>query len=263
MKHHRCNKIILSLSLFMVAMVAWAMPGYRIDSQTAAQRAVKQYAEDSSRFGAVVYQAELDKNVWQLTLAAHDYLQQKPGDPQRKCSFAMAYWRSQEVREIVPTSARKQLKGLFEEAARDSKEAAFALPDSAEAHLNYGHYLLLFVPGLEKVKLMLREFQTSVLLKPESGEMHYWLAEGYAGTGDTSAKTVDKILAEAKKAAALDPRLANSYYLTASVYDWPSHRNLRLSKEYLDKYLSARPEQATRPDVVAFVKYLKEKLPNG
>lgn len=257
------RKIALSLALLVIAAAAWAIPGYRINDQAAAEKAVNQYAGDSFKFGAVVYQAELDKNVWQLALAAHHYLQQKPHDPQRKCSFAMAYWRSQQVRETVPPAARKQLDGLFEEAARDSKEAATSLPKSAAAHLNYGQYLLSFVPGLEKVKPMLHEFQTAVSLRPDLGEMHFWLAEGYSGSGDSSNGTVDKIIAEATKSVASDPRLANSYYLIASVYDWPSHRNLKMSKLYLDKYLSARPEQATRPDVVAFQKYLKEKLPNG
>lgn len=257
------GKVALSLALLMTVVVAWAIPGYRINDQAAAQKAVEQYAEDSGKFGAVVYQAELDKNVWQLALVAHRYLQQKPNDPQRKCSFAMAYWRSQNVTETLSPASRKQLRGLFEEAARDSREAATELPTSAAAHLNYGQYLLSFVPGMEKVKPMLHEFQTAVLLRPDLGETHYWLAEGYFGSGDSSSKTVDKILTQAKKAVALDPRLANSYYLIASVYDWPSHRNLKLSRVYLDKYLSAHPEQATRPDVVAFQKYLKEKLPNG
>ena len=257
------GKFALSLALLVTAIVAWAIPGYRVNDQAAAQKAVEQYAGDSAKFGAVVYQAELDKNVWQLALVAHHYLQQKPNDPQRKCSFAVAYWRSQNVTETVPSAARKQLRGLFEEAARDSREAATKLPDSAAAHLNYGEYLLSFVPGMEKVKPMLHEFQTAVLLRPDLGETHYWLAEGYFGSGDSSSKTVDKILTEAKRAIALDPRLANSYYLIASVNAWPSHQNLKLSRVYLDKYLSAHPEQATRPDVVAFQKYLKEKLPDG
>jgi len=117
------KKALLSLALLMTVAVAWAIPGYRINDEAAAQKAVKQYAGDSSKFGAVVYQAELDKDVWQLALVSHRYLQQKPADPQRKCSFAMAYWRSQQVRETVPPAARKQLQGLFEEAIRDTKEA--------------------------------------------------------------------------------------------------------------------------------------------
>ena len=206
------SKITVSLALLVIATVAWAVPGYRVNDQATAQKAVEQYAGDSAKFGAVVYQAELDKNVWQLALVAHHYLQQKPNDPQRKCSFAMAYWRSQNVTETVPLASRKQLQGLFEEAVRDTKEAAMELPNSATAHLNYGEYLLSFVPGMEKVRPMLHEFQAAVSLRPDLGITHYWLAEGYAGTGDYSAEMADKTISEAKKAVALDQRLSKSYY---------------------------------------------------
>lgn len=256
------RKVAFSLALLVIAAVACAIPGYRINGEQSAQKAVSQYAGDCFKFGAVVYQAELDKNVWQLTIVAHRYLQQKPNDPQRKCSFTMAYWRSQSVTETVPLADRKQLDGLFEEARRDTKEAAEELPNSATAHMNYGQFLLNFVPGMGKVQPMLYEFKTAVALRPDLGRAHYWLAEGYMGSGDESAKAVDTILWHANKAVDLDPRLANSYYIIASVYDWPSHRNLKRSKEYLDKYVAARPEQATRKDVVAFQKYLKENLPN-
>lgn len=255
------RKVAFSLALLMIAAIACAVPGYRVNSEQSAQKAVNQYAGDCFKFGAVVYQAELDKDVWQLALVAHRYLQQKPNDPQRKCSFTIAYWRSQSVTETVPPADRKRLDALFEEARRDTKEAAKELPTSATAHLNYGQYLLNFVPGMGKVQPMLQEFQAAVALRPDLGEAHYWLAEGYMGSGDTSARTVDEVLWHAKKAVDLDPRLANSYYLIACMYAWPSRHNPKLSKEYLDKYLAARPDQATRADVVAFQKYLKEKLP--
>jgi len=253
----------LCTAFFVAATVAWAIPGYRINNQVTAKKAVEQYAEDNFKFGAIVYQAELDKNVWQLALMAHQYLQQKPNDPQRKCSFAMAYWRSQEVTETMSPADRMQIQDLFGEARLDTIEAAKELPTSATAHLNYGEYLLNFVPGMGKVKPMLHEFQAAVVLRPDLGECHYSLAEGYFGSGNSSSQTVDKIISEAECAIALDPRLVNSYYLIAAVYDWPSHRNLKMSKLYLDKYLVARPEQAARPDVVAFQKDLQDRLPHS
>jgi len=259
----RWRRAVLASALLMAAAEARAIPGYRISDPAAAQKAVEQYAADSSRFSAVVYQAELDKNVWQLALMAHRYLQLKPNDPQRKCSFAMAYWRAQEVTETVPLAARKQLQGLYEEAARDSKEAATDLPDSATAHLNYGQYLMSFVPGTQKVAPMLHEFQAAVSLKPDSGETHYWLAEGFASTGNYSAEMADRTISEAKKAIALDQRLSNSYYALATAYALPSKHDYGESRFYLSKYLTMHPEYRTRQDILAFQKYLKEKLPNG
>src|SRR5579871_334638 len=202
-------KILFMFVLFLTATrVAQAIPGYHINDDASAKRAVKEFAEDSYKFGACVYQAELDKNLWRLTLAAHDYLLKKPDSPQGECSFASAYWRLQQVRsqETISPDVVKQLDAMFEEAARDTKEAANKLPNSAAAHLNYGQYLLLHVMGKEKVPTMLAEFKKAVALQPKVGEFHRWLAEGYAGSGDYSRKTMEAILSEGKQAVELDPR---------------------------------------------------------
>lgn len=117
----------------------------------------------------------MNKSAWRLVLAAHKYLQKKPGDPERECSFAEAYWQSQQVgvSEQVPPKEKAQFEGLFEEAARDTEDAAKRLPKSAAAHITYGRYILLFVPGIEKVPQMIHEFQMAVALKPSSGYAHY------------------------------------------------------------------------------------------
>jgi hypothetical protein len=73
----------------------------------------------------------------------------------------------------------------------------------------------------------------------------------------------NKTIVEAKKAIALDPRLSNSYYVLASAYALPSKHDYVESRFYLDKYLMIHPEYQTRKDIVAFQKYLQEKLPNG
>jgi len=251
------------LLLVVVAGLAWAIPGYKINDDASAGRAVRQSAGDSDRFGAVVYQALLDKNSWRLALVAHDYLQQKPGDPQRECSFAQAYWQSQQVgvSEQVPEAAKTHLRGLFEEAARDTEDAARRLPNTAAAHLTYGRYLQLFIPGIEKVPQMLRELQRAVALKPNSGYMHFMLAEGYFGSGDDSDVNSDKIIIESKRAIELNSRLTESYALIAAAFS--RKKDWKMDKLYLDKYVRAEPEAAKRPDILATYKIIQQKLSNS
>ena len=252
----------LVLMLLISALVPTsAAPGYHINSDKAVQQAIQQYGENNFQFDAVVYQAYLDKNMWRLTIAAHNFLREKPKDPVRECSFAQAYWSSQRpgVSEIVPQAAAKQLHGWFDEAVLDTQDAVKRMPKSIYAHLTYGDYLQYFVMGMQKVPAMLHTYQQAVALAPGSGYAHHQLALGYFGSGDGSAETVKKIVNEAKKAVALDPRLTDSYFWIACVYSWPGQPDYRVSSLYLDKYLQAQPAQAGRLDVLSLRKFLKEK----
>lgn len=201
--------------------------------------------------------------MWRLALAAHDFLKGKPTDPARECSFAQAYWKSQQAgtTEAVPADSAAQLRGYFNEAVRDTEDAAKKQPRSVYAHLIYANYLQYYtLMDKSNIPKMLYEYQRAVALAPGMGYAHYELALGYFGCGDSSDVTINKIVAEAKKAVSLDPRLTNSYFWIASVYDWPGHRNAKISKMFLDKYLQAQPDQANRPDIVAFRKRLTETV---
>lgn len=255
------TSVLAALLLMAVAAApVTAAPGYHINSDKSAKQAVQQYAGNNFQFGATVYQAYLDKNLWRLALAAHAYLQEKPGDPTRECSFAQVYWESQQpgVPENVPPAAAKQLRGWFEEAVRATEDAVKKMPKSVYANLTYGYYLQYYVTGMEKVPKMLRAYQRAVALAPDLGYAHYQLAMGYFSSGDSDNKKPDKILSELKKAIALDPRLTEGYEFMAAAYwqkgDWKG------DKFYLDKYLTLHPDQATRPDIVRTQQILKEKL---
>ncbi len=261
MKIQRRRASVILSSLLAACGVAWAIPGYHVSDQASVNRAVHEYADDSFSFRAVVYQALLDKNTWQLALAAHEYLMQKPTSPERECSFAEAYWQTQQISapENVPPSARKQLQQLYDEAVRDTKDAAIKNPASVAVHLNYGSYLQYFVPGMGKVPLMQHEFEKAVALRPDLADTHYRLSMAYFGSGDYSKKNCDRTVREAKRALALNPRLIDSYNLIIGAYytvkDW------RMVKTYLDKYVSVNPGAADRPDVRAAYKTARENLP--
>lgn len=237
-----------------------AAPGYHIDSDRSAKQAVQQYGENNFQFGAVVYQATLDKNLWRLTLAAHDYLQEKPKDPVRQCTFAQAYWQAIQAggNESVSPATAKQLQLWFEEAVRDTENAVKKMPRSIYANLIYGDYLLYNVMGMQKVPMMLHAYQQAVTLAPDLGYAHYKLAMGYFGSGDYSSKNEDRVISELKKALALDPRLTESYFSMAGAY-WQKgdYKNVRFC---VTKYLNLHPEQATRPDIVRTQAMLREKL---
>ena len=211
----------------------------------------------------MVYQAYLDKNLWRLAIAAHDYLSQKPGDTARECSFAQAYWRSQRLaaREQVPSDKQRQLAGWYEEAIRDTQNAARKMPRSVEAHLAYGEYLQYFVMGTGKVPQMQAEYKKAVALTPQVGEVHCRLADAYFSSGPLTPPQVRTMIAEYQKAVALDSRQTESYFfISASYYRLQDWKNVRL---YLNKYLTLHPEAATRADTIAVQKILAEKLGKG
>ena len=255
--------ILLGAGMLTATAIAFAfakgMPGYRINDAASVNRAVHQYADDCDKFGAVIYQAGLDKDLWQLTIAAHAYYRSKPSDAERECSFVNAYWGLRDRNETIPPDAAKQLEGMYGEAVDDTEDVAHKLPDSMTAHLVYGRYMLLHVMGMAKVKPMLAEFRKAVMLRPDSGTAHYWLAQGLAGSGDYSRPTADATIREAKKAIRLDPRLSESYYLLATAYELPSEDNRKMSEIYLNKYLKIHPERANIPDIAGFRKWYSEK----
>jgi len=259
MKNKRLYLLLLP-AIFAISVFAWAAPGYHVNDASSAKQAVQEYAENNYQFRSVVYQAYLDKNLWQLAIAAHDYLHQKPNDPARECSFAQAYWRSQRVgiREQVPPDKQRQINSWYDEALRDTQDAVKKMPRSVDAHLVYGEYLQFFVMGMEKVPQMQAEYKKAVALAPGVGELHHRLADAYFGSGALTRPQVQFMIAEYRKAVALDPRQTESYFFLAASYyqlqDWKSDRF------YLNKYLSLHPEAASRPDVVAIRKMLAEKL---
>ncbi len=250
--------------LLASAAAAWAIPGYHIGDDASAQKAVQQYAGNCEKFRAVAYQAYLDKSLWRLALAAHQFLQQKPNDPQRECSFATAYWQAQSpvgVHETVPPTASPQLQGLYNEAVRDSEEAASRLPNSVAAHLNYGYYLQYFVMGMGKVPAMLREYERAVQLAPDMGYAHAMLADAYAGSGNYSRKMNDKIIAEGQKAVALDPRQTEPYFLMAAAYCCTNR--YKAAQFYLSKYLQLAPNATANPGVAPMQRSIQQHLPKG
>lgn len=264
MRRAYTQTIVTLLLLLGSGYAAQAIPGYHINDDASARRAAREFADDSFKFRACVYQAQLDKSLWRLTLAAYDYLQQKKKNPERECSFASAYWQSQgvDVHEAVPPDKRKQLQGLQEETARCSKDAAEKLPGSVSAHLSYGQYLMYFVMGYEKVPLMLAEFKKAVVLQPEMGLTHYWLALGYFNSeNNNSAITSNLVIKEATKAVEMDPRLTTSYFWISCAY-W-AKSDYKQDKIYLDKYLKFHPEAANRPDIVRAQEETQKKLAGG
>ncbi len=254
-----CSVTLLLLPAFQVH----SLPGYHVNNEASVQKAVKQYASNSNKFRAVVYQAMLDKHSGPLALATHRYLLLKPNDPERKCSFATAYWQTQfpGVRQNISPKDVKQLQGLYQEAVQDTKEAAQKLPHSVAAHINYARYLQYFVYGTEKVPAMVREYQKVVALEPHQAEAHYALAMAYLGTGDYSVETSHKAIAELKQAVKLNPRLTESYSYMAASCSWVN--NWKEAKFYLQQYIRVNPKAATRPDVVAVMKTANEKIAAG
>ena len=222
-------------------------PGYHIVDDTSAKKAVVELASDSSKFEAAVYQAKLDKNLWRLILAAYDYLELMPKNPERQCSFAMSYFESLGfgTYDSIPKDKVVKLQGLYGEAIRCIKEAVTALPESVTAHLTYGKYYMS-QNGYEKVQPMLHEFRTAVKLGPNRGWTHYWLAKGYNSSGDETIKTAQKMIQEFKRALELDPRLTSSYLSISYAYMWPCMEDSKNSRIYLAKYLAARTDQAKR-----------------
>ena len=140
----RCGGFGIIVALIILCASAQAVSGYHIIDDVTANRAVHDFADDSFKFRAAVYQAQLDKNLWRLTLAADKYLKQKPDSPERECSFATAYWAFQAIRthESVPDGKFKELQALYNEAVKDVKEAAQKLPKSVTAHIVYGQYIV-------------------------------------------------------------------------------------------------------------------------
>lgn len=259
MKKRRLCVLVFAAVLTFTALT-WAIPGYHIGDMDSARQAVQQYGENNSQFGAVVYQAYLDNNLWRLAIASHDALSQKPSDPVRECSFAQVYWRSQRlaVREKVPTDKQRQLAGWYDEATRVTQDAAKKMPRSAEAHLAYGEYLQYFVMGMGKVPQMQAEYKRAVALTPEVGEVHYRLADAYFGSGPLTPPQIRTMIMEYQKAVALDPRQTESYFfISASYYRLQDWKNVRI---YLNKYLALHPEAATRADTIAVQRILLEKL---
>ncbi len=252
----KTNKVYLTVAaISLLTASAWATPGYHINSDSSAKRAVQQYAENNFEFGAVVYQSALDKNLWRLTLAAHAYLLQKPQDPARKCSFAQAYWQAQQfgTAENVPAAQKQTLQGFYNEAVIDTQDAVRQMPNSAEAHVMYGHFLQYYMlMDKSNIPKMLHEYKEAVKLEPGSGYTHYQLALGYMAANDFSLNMINNIIAESKKAVVLDPRLTRSYFLIACAYAWPGHRDYKEHKFYLDKYLKAHPEDANDPHITAW-----------
>lgn len=251
-------RVLLVTLLLSLAVLAWAVPGYHVNDDASARKAVEQYGENNFQFRSVVYQAQLDKSLWRLTLAAHEYLLLKPTDPARECSFAQVYWQPQRTQEQVPEAEQKKIAALYDEAVRDTKDAARKMPRSVDAHLTYGKYLQYFVMGMGKVPQMQAEYKKAAALTPNVGEVHFRLADAYFSSGPLTHSQIMTMIAEYKKAVALDPRQTESYFSLAACYyrlqDWKSDRL------YINKYLELHPEYATRPDIVAVQKMLKEKL---
>ena len=257
----RCGGFGIVVALIILCASAQAIPGYHIIDDVTANRAVHDFADDSFKFRAAVYQAQLDKNLWRLTLAAHKYLQQNPNRPERECSFATAYWAFQAIRtrESVPDDKSKELQALYNEAAKDVKEAAQRLPKSVTAHIIYGQYIVWHEMGDQKIKPMLAEFLAAVKLRPDLGDTHYWLATGYMSTGDNISKlNCHNIIVEFKTAISLDPRLTESNYFLSCAYSWPSVHDYATSQHYLDLYLKANPDKVNEPRVANLVKYLRQ-----
>ena len=267
MKHRIGRTLFVLISMTAAVGLVWAIPGYHINDDVAADKSVQQFADDSYRFRAVVYQAELDESTWRLALAAHKYAQLKPADPQRECSFSEAYWsykkalwRSQQANsgQSIPPGISKELENLYEPAIQATRDAVQKMPDSVAVHLNYGNYLQYFglMDKKENIQLMLNEYTKAVTLRPDLGYTHYALAGGYMGSGRDDAKTTDKIIAEFSRAVALDPRLTDSYYALAAVYVWPTKNDFVMSRHYLDKYLKLCPQEVNSPRVLPLNKYL-------
>jgi len=252
--------VLVSAAVLALAALAWAVPGYHINDMATARQAVQQYGENNFQFGAVVYQAYLDKNLWRLAIAAHDSLGQKPGDPMRECSFAQAYWRSQRLaaREQVPPDRQRQLAAWYDEAVRDTEDATRKMPRSADAHLVYGEYLQYFVMGMGKVPQMQAEYKKAVALTPQVGEVHQRLADAYFSSGPLTPPQIMTMISEYKRSVALDPRQTESYFfISASYYRLKDWKNVQ---HYLNKYLQLHPEATSRPDTIAVRKILAQKL---
>lgn len=258
MKKSRQITALMILLTALFAVLAWAVPGYHIADAPSAKQAVQQYAENNFQFRAVVYQAQLDKNLWRLALASHDYLHEKPKDPVREYSFAQAYWASQQVRENIPSPDRAKLAALYDEAVHDTQDAAKKMPRNVDAHLVYGFYLERFVMGMGKVPQMQAEFKKAVALTPNVGEVHAQLADAYFSSGPLTRSEIGTMITEYKKAISLDPRQTESYFFLACSYDHV--QDYTNERHYLNKYLSLHPEAASRPEIVAVRKMLAEKL---
>jgi len=127
--------ILLTMQLICFsATIASAIPGYHINDATSAARAVKEYGHNPANFEACIYQAELDKSLWRLMLAAHDALVAKPKDAYLKCCFAEAYWRVSTIMgrtETVPKETIDAMSSMSSEAARDTEQGAVELPQCA------------------------------------------------------------------------------------------------------------------------------------
>ena len=252
--------VLVVPAVLVLAAIAWAVPGYHIDDMASARQAVQQYGGNNFQFRAVVYQAYLDKNLWRLAIAAHDSLNQKSSDPVWECSFAQAYWRSQRfgTREQVPPDKQRQLAAWYDEAIRNTQDAAKKMPRSVDAHLVYGEYLQYFVMGMGKVPQMQAEYKKAIALTPQVGELHYRLADAYFGSGPLTHPQIWTMIAEYNKAVALDPRQTESYFfISASYYKLQDWKNVQ---HYLDKYLMFHPEAASRADIIAVRKMLVLKL---
>ena len=269
-------KSVALLALFTGGSIgiAWAIPGYHISGSAAAEKSVQQFAEDSLKFRAVVYQAQLDNNAWRLALASYKYLQLRPTDPQRECSFSEAYWSYRKslwnLKETngsndVPVDASKTLNALDEAAVKATKSAVQNMPNSVAAHLNYGNYLQYFglMGQAKNIQLMLNQYKQAASLRPDLGYTHYALAIGYMGSGKTDIEATNNIIAEFSRAVALDPRLTDSYFFIAAVYSWPSKNDLTVSRFYLDKYLRLYPSEINSARVAPLNKYLREHNANG
>ena len=235
-KKHLC--LLLLPAVPALAVLAWAVPGYHIDDMASSQKAVQQYGENNFQFRSVVYQAYLDRNLWRLAIAAHEYLHRKPGDPIRECTFAQAYWRSQHLagREQVPPEKQHQLASWYDESVQVTQDAAKKMPRSVDAHLVYGEYLQFFVMGMGKVPQMQAEYKKAVALTPQVGEVHYRLADAYFSSGPLTRPQIKTMISEYQKALELDPRQTESYFfIAASYYQLQDWKEVQL---HINKYLA-------------------------
>jgi tetratricopeptide (TPR) repeat protein len=221
-----------------------------------AQRAVRQFADNPDQFATCVYQALLDKSEWRLARAAFECLQLKPDDPRRECSFAQAYWKSQDagVTEKPPADDLQQRLKMETVAVSAVEDAAKKLPDSFTAHLTYGEFIEHhLMPSMDHSQIgpMIREYKRAVELRPDVGDAHYHLAMGYMypPPPDLSSTSKIKAIDEFTKAVELDPRLSDSYYRISCLYTYSPRPDYATAYKYMEKFLSEAPDQANRTDV--------------
>ena len=254
------KRIVMLTALCCVSSAATAVPGYHINSDTSARRAVAEYADTCDPFASCVYQAAVDKSTWRLVLASLAYLKEKPESGDRECSFAQAYlqYTRSGPYEQVSAKASKELETAYLAALNAARDAPRRLPNSSRAHLTCGLFIKQFEMGFQKVSPMLTELRKAVQLSPASGECHRCLAEGYMSSGDETSPMIEKIIAESKLALKCDPRQTTSWFYMCAACCWPAKADYKAARIYLDNYLKGAPEN--NPGVPGIQKLLQEKL---